>query len=246
MGLRVDINKGLVLLVAAPYDETIVDWIRRLPERRYRHGPHDWIVPARREHLRTLCSVVGELEERGTEVEITARADARLARVDVGRAMLRAGAIEIAGPYSERRLPALRALPERCFDAERKIWRVPLTRAGATAILALADGSNELVITQRAGRALQQSATATAAAQGTALDTDAPPEPRRRSPIAHWRHYTAGPVFDNPARPRLDVPGIGLCVRIRVDPGRRSDANPSRRALSGERSSPLEQRHGST
>lgn len=42
--------------------------------------------------------------------------------------------------------------------------------------------------------------------------------PTRRSPVAHWRHYTAGPVLDNPARRRVQVPDIGLCVRIRVHP----------------------------
>lgn len=224
MALRINVDKGLVLLVAVPYDETIVDWIRTLPERRYRHESQDWIVPARREQLHTLCSLIGELEERGIDVTISDEAGTRLARVDVGRAMLRDGVIEIAGPYSERRLPALRALPERRFDAERKIWTVPLTRAGATAILALADDSDELVITQQARRALQRSATATPPAQRAPHDADAPPKPTRRSPIAHWRHYTAGPVFDNPARQRVSVPGIGLCVRIRVNP-RRSHRN---------------------
>jgi len=217
MGLRVEIDRGLVLLVAAPYDETIVDWIRTLPERRYRRESQDWIMPARREHLRTLCSLIGELEERGIDVETCEDAGARLARVDVGRAMLRNGVIEIAGQYSERRLPALRALPERHFDPERRIWTVPLTRAGALAILALADRTDELVITQRAHRALQRVAAATPAAQHVLRD-DPRVGPTRRSPVAHWRHYTAGPVFDNPARRRVQVPGVGLCVRIRVHP----------------------------
>lgn len=230
MALRIDVDKGLVLLVAVPYDETIVDWIRTLPERRYRHETQDWIVPARRELLRTLCYFIGELEERGIGVEISEGAGTRLARVDVGRAMLRDGIIEIAGPYSERRLPSLRALPERRFDAERKTWTVPLTRAGALAILALASDSDELVITQQARRALQRTAMSTPPGRRASRDIDAPPEPTRRSPIAHWRHYTAGPVFDNPAHRRIDLPGVGLCVRIRVNPRhRRSDA---RRAAS--------------
>lgn len=220
MALRIDAIGGLIRLACAPYDETIVDWIRTLPKRHYRRDSQDWSVPARREHLRNVCSVIAELEERGIDVDITEPAAARLAHVDVGRAMLRDRAIEIAGPYSERRLPGLRALPERRFDAQRKVWQVPLTRAGATAILAIVDGSDDLVITQRAGRALERSASATVTARRGAVDTDAPPEPTRRSPIAHWRHFTSGPVFDNPARPRLDVPGIGVCVRIRADPGR--------------------------
>ena len=154
-------------------------------------------------------------------VEISEAAAARLARVDTGRATLHGSAIEIAGSYSERRLPALRALPERRFDAERKLWTVPLTRAGALAILALAHDTDELVMTQRARRALQRAARASSPVKRNTRNADAPVEPpTRRSPVAHWRHYTAGAVFDNPARPRINVPGIGWCVRIRVNPGR--------------------------
>ena len=216
MSLVIHANRGLLQLAAEPYDETVVHWIRTVPQRRYRPQTHDWCIPARREHLQAVCTVIAELEERGIAVEISEAAAARLARVDTGRAILRASAIEIAGPYSERRLPALRALPERQFDAERKLWTVPLTRAGALAILALADDTGELVVTQRARRALQRAATA----KRNARDADAPVEPTRRSPVAHWRHHTRGAVFDNPARPRINVPGIGWCVRIRVNPRR--------------------------
>ena len=225
MALRVDAIGGLIRLACAPYDETIVDWIRTLPKRHYRRDSQDWSVPARREHLRNVCSVIAELEERGIDVDITEPAAARFSRLDVGRGVLRHNAIEIAGPYSERRLPALRALPERRFDAERKIRTVPLTRAGALAILALADDTDELVITQRARHALQRSAAASPstnrAARGEAVSPRRAP---RRSPVAHWRHYTAGAVFDNPARPRVNVPGIGWCVRIRVNPRRGNGA----------------------
>ena len=219
MALRIDAIGGLIRLASAPYDKTIVDLIKTLPQRRYHRDSQDWSVPARREHLRSVCGVIAELEERGIDVELAEPAAARLSRLDVGRGVLRHNAIEIAGPYSERRLPALRALPERRFDAERKIWTVPLTRAGALAILALADGDDELVITQRARRASERSAAATPPPQGGARHADEPHAPTRRSPIAHWRHYTAGPVFDNPAHRRVNVPGIGWCVRIRVNPG---------------------------
>lgn len=220
MALRIDAVGGLIRLASEPYDETIIDAIRTLPTRHYRRDSQDWSVPARREHLRSVCGVIAELEERGIEVDITEPAAARLSRLDVGRGVLRGGAIEIAGPYSERRLPALRALPERRFDVERKIWTVPLTRAGALAILALADGGDELVITQRVRRASERSAAATPPPQSGARHADEPHEPTRRSPIAHWRHHTSGPVFDNPGRERMHVPGIGICVRVRVDPGR--------------------------
>jgi hypothetical protein len=221
MALLIDADKGLLQLAAEPYDEAIVDWIRSLPQRRYRRDSHAWCVPARREYLLALHGVIAELEERGIAVETSEKAAARLARIDVGRAVLHGRAIEIAGPYSDRRLPALRALPERRFDAGRKLWTIPLTRAGALAILTLAD-SDELVVTQRARRALQRAATASPPADAVARDADASREPMtRRSPVAHWRHHTAGPVFDNPARQRVNVPGIGWCVRIRVDPRRR-------------------------
>ena len=225
MALRIDAIGGLIRLACAPYDEAIVDAIKTLPKRRYRRDAQDWSVPARREHLRSVCGVIAELEERGIDVDITEPAAARLARLDVGRGVLRGDAIEIAGPYSERRLPALRALPERRFDAERKIWTVPLTRAGALAILALADETDELALTLRARRALQRSATASPPAERAArADATSPGRARRRSPAAHWRHHTAGAVFDNPARPRVNVPGIGWCVRIRVNPRRGNGA----------------------
>ena len=221
MSLVIDANKGLLQLAAAPYDETIIHLIRTVPQRRYRRQTHDWCIPARREHLLTVCSVIAELEERGIAVEISEAAAARLARVDTGRAILRGSAIEIAGSYSERRLPALRALPERRFDTERKLWTIPLTRAGALAILALADDTDELVMTHRARRALHRAATPSPPAKRNARDADASVEPTtRRSPVAHWRHHTSGAVFDNPGRPRINVPGIGWCVRIRVDPNR--------------------------
>jgi len=221
MALLIDADKGLLRLAAEPYDEAILDWIRSLPQRRYRRQTHDWCIPARREHLQHVCSVIAELEERGIAVEISEPAAARLARLDTGRAILRGSAIEIAGSYSERRLPALRALPERRFDAERKLWTVPLTRAGALAILALADDTDELVMTQRARHALQRAASASPPAKRNNRSANAPVEPHtRRSPVAHWRHYTAGAVFDTPGRPRINVPGIGWCVRIRVNPNR--------------------------
>ena len=35
MALRIDAIRGIMRLASAPYDETIVDWIRTLPQRRY-------------------------------------------------------------------------------------------------------------------------------------------------------------------------------------------------------------------
>jgi hypothetical protein len=223
MALRIDVQGGVLLLVVAPYAKATVDCIRALPERHYRPQTQDWCVPARRENLRNVCALIGELEQLSTEVHVSDAARARLARVDVGRAVVRGTVIEIAGAYSPRRVPALRALPERRFDADRGIWTIPLTRAGALAILDLADRSGELVATQRARRALQRAATQTASAAARDPSAQAPAR-TRRSPIAHWRHYTAGPVFDNPAHERVNVPGIGRCVRIRVTPhGPRGD-----------------------
>lgn len=210
-----------MLLTAAPYDDEIVTHIRSLPERRYRRETRDWCIPARRAHLRAVCALIGELEERSIDVNVSADASARLARLDVGRAVLRGAVIEVVGAFSPRRLPALRALPERRFDGGRKTWLVPLTRAGALAILDLADHTDQLVTTQRARRALQRSAARRAPTTPAKRESDGALTSRtRRSPVAHWRHYTAGPAFDNPARERVVVPGIGLCVRIRVNPRR--------------------------
>ena len=114
MGLRIDAIGGLIRLASAPYDETIVDSIRTLPQRHYRRESHDWSVPARREYLRSVCGVIAELEERGIDVDITEPAAARLSRLDVGRGVLRRGAIEIAGPYSERRLRTISTNRSSC------------------------------------------------------------------------------------------------------------------------------------
>ena len=219
MALSVDAHHGLVLLAAVPYDEAIIDWIRAIPERHYRPRAQAWCVPARSEQLRHVSTLIGELEERDIAVELSDSARVRLARTDVGRAILRDNAVEITGPYSPRRLPALRALPERRFDPERRTWRIPLTRAGALAILDLVDHTHGLGATRRARLALQRSAALTAAAPRAMRDPEPTATgPTRRSPIAHWRHYTRGPIFENPARERVHVPGIGLCVRVRVAP----------------------------
>lgn len=235
MGPHIDVHIGLVVLVSRPYDEVIVAWIRTLPGRRYRRHDREWIVPARREHLRPICGLIGELEERDIDVDVSPAARARLSRADIGRAMLRGSAIEIAGPYSKNRLPALRALPERGFDAERRVWAMPLTRAGALAVLAL-ERSDELTLTQRATDALRRSATPTAA-ESIAPDEGGLARPTRRSPIAHWRHFTTGPVFDNPSRQRIDIPGIGRCVRVRVNPRHRPE-QPGAREHAADRTTP--------
>jgi hypothetical protein len=219
MALSVDAHRGLVLLAAVPYDDAIIDWVRALPERHYRPHVHAWCVPARREQLRHLSTLIGELEERDIGVDISKSATARLVRADVGRAILRDKAIDITAPYNPRLVRALRALPERRFHPTRRTWTVPLTRAGSLAILDLIDHTNELVATRRARLALQRSATRTSSTPRANREPDPTAiGPTRRSPIAHWRHYTRGPIFENPARERMHVPGIGLCVRVRVNP----------------------------
>jgi hypothetical protein len=235
MALRVDARDGLVLLAAAPYDDAVVEWIRTLPKRHYRPRAQAWCVPARREQLRHVCALIGALDERDIPVDISSSASARLARVGLGRAILRDNAIEITGPYSQRRLPALRALPERRFDPKRRTWTIPLTRAGATAILDLADATHGIVTTRRARSALQRSAARTdSTPHATRSPNPTELGPKRRSPIPHWRHYTRGPIFNNPAHERANVPGIGPCVRIRVNPGRQVDPTRSSRGMSAD------------
>lgn len=219
MALFVNVNGGVVLLAAVPYDDLVVSCIRELPERRYRGHSKDWCVPARRQNLRYVWTMIAELEERRINVEVSMAAQARLDHVDVGRAVLRDRVIEITGPFSERRLPALRDLPERRFDPDRKVWTIALTRAGALSILTLVNDTDELVVTRRTRRALERCAAEAEPAPHGTTQPDRPLGPPRRSPIAHWRHYTTGPVFDNPARERIHVPGIGICVRVRVRSG---------------------------
>ena len=98
MALSVDAHRGLLLLAATPYDDAIVDWIRTLPERHYRPRAQAWCVPARREQLRHVSALIGELEERGIAGDISDSAGARLARADVGRVISHDNAIEITGP----------------------------------------------------------------------------------------------------------------------------------------------------
>jgi hypothetical protein len=89
MALLVDAHDGLLLLAAAPYDTLIVERIRALPQRRYRAASRDWRIPARREHLRNVSTLVAELDERDVAVEISQAASLRLARAGIGRAILR-------------------------------------------------------------------------------------------------------------------------------------------------------------
>ena len=139
-------------------------------------------------------TLIGELEERDVAVDISDSASARLARSDVGRAILRGDVIEITGPYSPRRLPALRALPERRFDPTRTTWTVPLTRAGALAILDLVDHTNELVATRRARLALQRSATLTASTPHAPRE----PDPTAAQPDAAIAHRALAPPHERP------------------------------------------------
>jgi hypothetical protein len=107
MALRVDAQDGLLLLAAVPYDDVIVEGIRALPERRYRRGTHDWCLPA----CCDVCVLIGEIEERGIDVDLSSQASARLARADIGRAVLRGDIVEITGPYSQRRCPPCGYIP---------------------------------------------------------------------------------------------------------------------------------------
>ena len=94
MGLRVDASGGIVLLSAAPFDETIVDHIRALPDRRYQHKSQAWIIPARREQLLALSRMIAELDELDIASELLPEAAARLRRAAIARLSLRDGAID--------------------------------------------------------------------------------------------------------------------------------------------------------
>jgi hypothetical protein len=78
---------------------------------------------------------------------------------DASDVCARYGGREVGAPRAPRRLPALRDMFDRCFDATRRAWPPPLTRAGAVAILELVDRPHDLVTTRRAQVPLQRTGT---------------------------------------------------------------------------------------
>jgi hypothetical protein len=218
-GVEIDIDGGLVRL-RTRYDPRLVEQLRALPGRRFIRERSEWVLPARRAALAEVAALV---ERLGDHARTTDRADRRLARVRPGRIESREGQFELSFAYDPRRLARVRSIPERRYQPHRRSWTVPITRAGALALLALLEDGEftappELV--DRVARlAAGREATASGAdGGGPGREADAE---RRASPAPHWRHVTRGPIFVANPQPREWVEGVGWCVRVRVDPTRR-------------------------
>jgi hypothetical protein len=216
--LTIDADGGLLRLQAC-FDPDLVERLKRLPGRRYIAERAEWVLPARRDGLVALARLVIELDGR---VELSERAQRRLDRYGPGRLDLCEGEFELSIAPRPERLARIRAIPERRFVAERRAWRVPPTRAGALALIALVD-AGELVATPAAASLLPQlAATRSVSDAEGGYEPAGGPGEGRASPNPHWRHVTRGPIFR--ANAHEWVEGIGWCVRVRVDPGRRGRA----------------------
>jgi hypothetical protein len=217
--LAIDVDGGLVRLHAR-YDPELVAQLRTLPGRRFIRARSEWVLPAKREALAQLASLV---ERLGDAARPTERARRRLERARPGRIDSREGDFELRFPYDARLLERVRSIPERSYRRDRRRWTVPPTRAGALALLALLDHGEftakpEVTARLRRLAAAHESVDSTAA--GIASDR------RRAAPAPHWRHVTCGPIFNaNPHRHEW-LEGIGWCVRVRVDPERRRGDRP--------------------
>lgn len=219
MCLRVRADGGSLLLTA-PYDEGLRELIKSLPTRRWRPASKDWSVPARRADLRAIVDLVGQVEERAITVDLDPTVRARLRPLGLTRVLLRGDEVEIVGPYDKDRLQAQRQLPESRYDKERTSWLVPLTRAGAIALLALVDDEH-YVVTQKARDALERTADPRMASAVGGPRRDSA-EPGGASPRAHWRFVTRGAMFNSPHARRVkrtDSNGRERWgVYVRVDP----------------------------
>ena len=212
--LAIDVDGGLVRLHAR-YDPELVAQLRTLHGRRFIRARREWVLPAKRETLAQLASLVDRL---GDAARPTERARRRLERARPGRIDSREGEFELCFPYNTRLLERVRSIPARRYRRDRRRWTVPPTRAGALALLALLERGEftaEPELTARLTRLAGAHEPVGSTAAGTAGDR------RRAPPAPHWRHVTRGPIFDaNPHRHQW-VDGIGRCVRVRVDPERR-------------------------
>jgi hypothetical protein len=216
--LTIDADGGLVRL-RAHCDPDLVERLKRLPGRRYIAERAEWVLPARRDGLVAIARLVIELDG---QVELSERARRRLDRYGPGRLELCEGEFELCIAPRPGRLARIRAIPERRYVAERRVWRVPPTRAGALALIPLLE-DGELVATPAAASLLPRlAATRPVPNAEAAYEPAAGPAEGRASPSPHWRHVTRGPVFR--ANAHEWVEGIGWCVRVRVDPRRRGTA----------------------
>jgi hypothetical protein len=211
--LGVDIDGGLLRL-RSRYDPQLVEGLRRLPARRFIAERGEWVLPARREGLIAVARLLAEL---GGQAHLSERARRRLDRHGPGRIELRDGEFDLSARPRPGLLARMKAVPERRYLPERRCWRIPPTRAGALALLALVE-DGELVAPPGALARLARLAGPAATGSGSGGEGESAPAPSRASPSPHWRHVTRGPIFRvNPQRHEW-VDAIGWCVRVRVDP----------------------------
>ncbi|MGI8511930.1 MAG: hypothetical protein ACR2NH_04805, partial [Solirubrobacteraceae bacterium] len=148
---------------------------------------------------------------------LTDAARRRLDRGGPGLIERRDGQFELSFAPHARRLERVRALPDRSYEPQSRRWRVAPTRAGALQLLALI-AAREFVADRATAAELRRLAAPTGAARPS--DNGGAESSGRASPIAHWRHVRAGPVFERNTHRHEWVEGIGWCVRVRVDPSR--------------------------
>jgi len=228
--LSIRADGGLIYL-AAPYDDALIALIKTLPPgRRWDRDLHEWVVPAGADHRRALLRVIALAEELGIVVEIDKTARPRLDKLGVTRVRRVRGdvdAVELISPYNPERKAVHRALPERRFDSARKAWLVPMTRAGAQAVLTLiTDEPGNYIATDAAVSLLTRTADASSI---VAERADSDGESGRQPPIAHTRKIWRGPIFNARPHDRVRQNGVLIdgvrhdgvwCVLVRVDPSR--------------------------
>ena len=176
--LAIDVDGGLVRL-RARYDPELVAQLRTLPGRRFIRARREWVLPAKREALAQLASLV---EQLGDAARPTERARRRLERARPGRIDSREGEFELCFPYNARLLERVRSIPERSYRRDRRRWTVPPTRAGALALLALLDRSEFTAEPEVAARLRRLAAALTSSVRSTAAGTEATGAARRRRP----------------------------------------------------------------
>ena len=228
--LRLRADGGLIYL-AATYNDALKALIKTLPHRRWDRDLQEWVVPARADDRRELLRVIALAEELGVVVDVDKTARPRLDKLGITRIRRVRGdieAVELISPYDEDRAAVHGGLPERRFDAARKAWLVPMTRAGAEAVLKLAaDEADNYIVTDAALSLLERTADASSVVAERRRSSEG--ESGRPSPRPHTRKIWRGPIFDARPHDRVLQNHVRIngeyhdgvwCVLVRVDPER--------------------------
>lgn len=205
-----------LLDIRCDYDELLVDGLRSLPGARYEPQDRTWRLRAGRENLTAVATWLHEL---GDTVCVTCDAEARRRVESCTPAWVtaRQDGVVVSGPYNAVRVRLLREVPEAVYEPLKRRWMVPVTRAGAAALLGALDSGGWRFEADEPTRHLLERVRE-GAPYDPLKDTASGEAEQRRSPIPHWRHYVRGPIFEANHDRREFVEGIGWCVRVRVDP----------------------------